>query len=82
MTPERQVQAEYQNNIDVYGAFKNGGEPRVDRIVPQATDYRKNSEFARNMAESQTVDDSHFKELQEAVNNGAFAYVESSNKAL
>ena len=82
LTPERQVQAEYQNNIDVYGAFKNGGEPRVDRIVPQATDYRKNSEFARNMAESQTVDDSHFKELQEAVNNGAFAYVERSNKVL
>lgn len=82
MTPERQVQAEYQNNIDVYGAFKNGGEPRVDRIVPQATDYRKNSEFARNMAESQTVDDSHFKELQEAINNGAFAYVERSNKVL
>lgn len=82
LTPEQQVQAEYQNNINVYGTFKNGGEPRVDRIVPQATDYRKNSEFARNMAESQTVDDSHFKELQEAVNNGAFAYVESSNKAL
>ena len=82
LTPEQQVQAEYQKNIDVYGAFKNGGEPRVDRIVPQATDYGKNSEFARNMAESQTVDDSHFKELQEAVNNGAFAYVESSNKAL
>ena len=34
------------------------------------------------MAESQTVNDSHFKELQEAINNGAFAYVESSNKAL
>lgn len=66
----------------MYGAFKNGGEPRVNRIVPQATDYGKNSEFARNMAESQTVNDSHFKELQEAVNNGAFAYVESSNKAL
>lgn len=82
LTPEQQVQAEYQKNIDVYGTFKNGGEPRVDRIVPQATDYGKNSEFARNMAESQTVDDSHFKELQEAINNGAFAYVESSNKAL
>jgi hypothetical protein len=64
-----------------YGALPKGEVPRAREVdIPKKTDYGEVQQYARTLQESAIVDDTLFKDINEAITQGSFTKPTKSNK--
>jgi hypothetical protein len=64
-----------------YGALPKGEPPRAREVdIPKKTDYGDVQQHARTLQESTIVDDTLFKDINEAITQGSFTKPTKSNK--
>lgn len=67
--------------VNEYGALPKGEQPRAREVdIPKKTDYGEVQQYARTLQESAIVDDTLFKDINEAITQGSFTKPTKSNK--
>lgn len=67
--------------VQEYGALSKGEQPRAREVeIPKKTDYGDVQKHARTLQESAIVDDTLFKDINEAITQGSFTKPTKSNK--
>jgi hypothetical protein len=69
--------------IDKYGAVPKGEAPRAREVeIPKRTDYGDTQQYARTLQESAIVDDTLYRDINEAVLEGSFTKPTIGNKTV
>jgi hypothetical protein len=67
--------------VNEFGAFPKGEMPRAREVdIPKKTDYGQTQRYARTLQESAIVDDTLFKDINEAITQGSFTKPTKGNK--
>jgi hypothetical protein len=67
--------------VNEYGAMPKGERPRAREIdIPKKTDYGDTQQYARTLQESAIVDDTLFKDINDAISQGSFTKSTKANK--